>query len=627
MSTANIYGFPNAKADAPRNAFDMSFDTLFNSPAGMLLPAYVEDVKAGDRLKLSAKNFTRTRAVNTAAYMSFSEKVDFFFVPYRLLWSAYNQWRLGNTQARSSTSLMKVASLSHLPHAEWGNLVSYYSQLDTALSASTPSVPTGWFSTTKFSFSLRLLDLLGYGLPYAASLTSSRDGDGFYNALQAHFGTFATNYLFNYFRLAAYQCIYMYSYRNEDFESLDPSYYNADSLFVSKSSYSTGSLIPVANNSSGTNNYDLNQSTPYSLYHGLSTTSSSSTLNANRLTFDKLFTPRFKNWRKDLFTSIKPTNGILPASYTDSSGSNVVVIPPVNGSDFNTYPGSSHVGSVPTSTSQKDYIPAVTGTPVTMDDVRKLSSLDKFTRLAIYADKNYSSLYEALFGVKVDEPDVPRYLGTFSSDIKISEIVSTAAGSDASGIDPESESPSTSVLGELAGKGVGTGESRVFDDTFKEDGIVMGIHYIMPYNYYNPYRYNPFTVKTTKYDYYYPSFDGLGLSPVFVGERAFRTASGVQFSSYASVLGYNTRYHEYKQRVNDVHGTFAPGQSDEWWTLTINDITTTSGPQMFKISPQVTDPIFGSKWDSSPATDPFMCFFSFNVTKVSNMEAIGVPNA
>ena len=619
MSTANIYGFPNAKADAPRNAFDMSFDTLFTSPAGLLLPAYVEDVKAGDRLKLSAKNLTRTNAVNTAAYMSFSEKVDFFFVPYRLLWSAYNQWRLGNTQARSTISLQQIGYQEYLPCTTWKSISDMFGVMKQYMTASKPSYPTYIFNVTLFNFSLRMLDLLGYGLPPVDNVTGSRVGSvEMIDSCVNHFNSMNNNYIFNYFRLAAYQCIYMYSYRNQDYEELLPDYYNADSLFISKSTYGDSLLFPPEkpSSSSDTTNYSPNQSTPFSLSHLWDETSK---LNNNRLTLKKLFTPRFKNWRKDLFTSLKPTNGIVPDVGDNTGfGSTEVAIPPTSGGDFNVGPNPS-----------SDYRPVLTqsggslpsGISVTMDDIRKLSALDKFTRLAIYADKNYSSLYESFFGVKVDEPDVPRYLGTFSSDVKISEVVATSAGDSNIG-----SKGSTSILGELAGKGLGSSESRVFDDTFKEDGIVMGIHYIIPYNYYNPYRYNPFTVKATKYDYYYPSFDGLGLSPVFYGERTFDPNFLPSSSVYASVLGYNTRYHEYKQRTNEVHGSFAFGQADQNWTLTINNVASTLSRYRSKVSPSVTDSIFNAVWSSTHTSDPFKCFYSFNVTKVSNMEAIGIPN-
>lgn len=612
MATAKIYGFPDVKAHSPRNAFDMSHDVLFNSPAGMLLPAYVEDVKAGDKLKLSCKNFTRTNAVNTAAYMSFTEKVDFYFVPYRLLWSAYNQWRLGTTQPRSSIALQDIARLQFHPSTLWESF-TYRANPDDPGEPIYRAVFDKWNVGSaglgpRFPFVIRMLDLLGYGLPPIKNITSVVDPtEEQSRALASHFGKMNGTYFFNYFRLAAYQCIYQSFYRNEDFESLEPSCYNADSLFLSEHSYGGSRLHPDLTPQGAVSGYKEGQSNPYYLYPNAPDGPGYSPANNNRLTLWRLFTPRLKNWRKDVFTTLKPESGVNPEySPVGDFNSTDFVVPPIEGDAFDSVPP---VGG---------YRPVVDN--FTIPQFRRALALDKFLRLGLYADKNYSSLYESIFGVKIDEPDIPRYLGTFSSDIKISEVVATAAGSDGT------SDASTSVLGELAGKGIGTGQSHVFDAEFKEDGIVMGIHYITPFLYYNPYRYNPFVIKGTKFDYYYPSFDGLGLSPVYSGERAYWTDSEHYSPNYFSVIGFNTRYHEYKQRVNEVHGTFAIGQSESHWTVTANNEPIFSPPLSYKVMPSVTDSIFGVNWNGAPSTDPFKCFFSFNVTKVSNMEAIGIPS-
>lgn len=118
----------------------------------------------------------------------------------------------------------------------------------------------------------------------------------------------------------------------------------------------------------------------------------------------------------------------------------------------------------------------------------------------------------------------------------------------------------------------------------------------------------------------------LGLSPVYTGERGYWTDSEHYSSNYFSVLGFNTRYHEYKQRVNEVHGTFAAGQSESHWTITANNSPVFNPTYGFKILPNITDSIFGVNWNGAPSTDPFKCFYSFNVTKVSDMEAIGIPS-
>lgn len=634
MGAANIYGFPNSQAHSPRNAFNLSHDKLFTSPVGMILPAFVDDIKEGDKYSLSCKNFTRTDNVNTAAFTSFDEKVDFWFVPYRLLWSGYNQWRLGTTQSRSTTDLQQIGSLEKHPCAQWSDFLVKNSSGQNVLAFDSFDY-TYRYGVGFLSSMVRFLDLLGYGLLPLDNITQHNSvkelTDAEKNKLVLFFNSISSNFDFNWFRLAAYQCVYQHAYRNEDYEPLTPSCYNCDSLFISnRVGYDGGAIYPNL----APEDYDANVSSPYHLFHGLVPYTSDVNIslikkNENRLTLSKLFTPRYKNYRRDVFSTMKPSNGIVDfysqedvdgGSFSGGLlGTSVYFPDPFD----EITPGNQPSGRVPYSgtslrleTEQGDNI------SVSAVQLRNLMAIDKFARLALYSDKNYSSLYKSLLGVSVDEPDVPRYLGSFSSNININEVVSTSSGTaDVNG------TKATSVLGQLAGKGTGGSQSKVFSESFKEAGIIIGMHYIMPYNYFNPYRIDPFTRKSSRYDYYYPSFDGLGLSPVFQSEFSYYGLDKASSTfSLNTLLGFNTRYHEYKQRINTVHGTFAPGQPDYSWSLTINDHPYVKNEYIYKIAPNVSDSVFGVNWNGAMSTDPFKCFYSFNVMKVSNMEAIGVPN-
>lgn len=700
MSTANILGFSKSKANSPRNAFDMSHDVLFNSPAGMLLPCYNQMVKKGDKLKLSVKNFTRTNAVNTAAFMSFSEKVDFYFVPMTLLFSAYDNWRLSATYNHRSTDLLNVGNLNRIPYASWSQLSTWFAHLDRfddGEANPTTLTPVGLFGSSYFATTLRYLDLLEYGLPPLNNLTSQIHGRNSFtpsysdhptwefvtsssvktytDAIRAYYNTLhSAGLFFNYFKLAAFQCIYMHNYRNEDYEPMDPSYFNVDSLFLSVNTVSGTNYAAIDTAFSSSPAATLDFSDPSRLSSGFDsldeyarpkfpTYSPNSTVlddyqNAIRISWSKLFTPRFKNWRKDIFTSLKPTNGYVhfigvdstgfnygfgnftPKNNIPSSGSASTTIPVQGGSTSDDSLGGYNYIKINPTTGLPVLAMAFGNNEANLRsvDLRLLSSLDKFARLSIYADKNISSQYEALFGVKYKDPHRPEYLGTYDSSITISEVVATSAGTDGT------TDAATSILGEIAGKGIGsgdTGSKDIINNTFDCDGIVIGVHYIMPFNYYNPYRIDRFNVKTSRFDYYYPSFDGLGLSPVYQFDRGL---GRIPFSNPitgpthwygkdpftyrpTSLVGFNSRYFEYKQRLNQVHGTFSVGQPDSFWTMTMNNTPETSNTEsLYKIDPSCTNSIFAVNWDGTPATDPFKCFFSFKSVLVSDMEQHGTPN-
>ena len=74
-----------------RNAFKMSYHENFSSPVGQIVPCHVQDVCPGDYVKLNVKSFARTVPCNTAAFARMTEHVDFYFVPYHMLWRPFKQ--------------------------------------------------------------------------------------------------------------------------------------------------------------------------------------------------------------------------------------------------------------------------------------------------------------------------------------------------------------------------------------------------------------------------------------------------------------------------------------------------------------------------------------------------------
>lgn len=621
MASSDIFDYDVKASRSPRNLFDIGYSTLFSTPAGLLLPAYVEDVKKGDKLSLSCFNECRTRPVNTSAFMAFDERVEFYFVPYRLIWTGYDEWRLSQSFRHSSSMLQNAGGQYLLPHTSWSSVGSYMS------GASGTNYELNPFNHNP-AFALRMLDMLGYfAVCDHQYSTISFDNDlSDFESLESSFtNTIAaledSSFLCNYFRLAAYQCIYMYAFRNTEYEELDPSYFNCDSLFLT----TAGVPLPLNGASDPTSQ----------LPTGLETTTPVGTL-----TLSKLFTPRFKNWRQDLFTSVKPASGFDAATDptfapTSSQGSKGAFqwpsTPAPSGlpSDHNSLRvGVASNGSNLFGMPVQQLVQGSNNGPSFLyaQNIYNLLAQDKFVRSMIYADKTMSAQCKALFGDGFEpDPHMPIYLGSFSNDVSISDIVATSAGSDGE------SNPETSVLGQIAGKGYGNGSSKVFEREFKEDGIVMGIHYIMPRNNYDSYRINKFNTKVSRFDYFYDHFDGLGLVPTFVGERGMYGApvSGVNpLLTLSSVLGYSPRYYEYKTRQSEVHGSFMSAQADFDWTLTNNAFGVVSGSSKsnYKILPYLTDRIFTVASTGSLATDPFYCYFAFDVKRLSNLEKVGVPS-
>lgn len=639
MSKSNLFNRDVRANKSPRNAFDLGYSTLFSTPVGLLLPAYVQEVKAGDKMKLNLSNVTRTRPLNTSAFMAFDEKIDFWYVPTYLLWSAYDEWRLAQNFPHSTSQLQNAGSQNLCPYTSYASLVAFLSGFKGYVSSSDPYY-TG-------AHVLRILDLCLYGAYNARDISnftgnfsqeSSNPDSQLSSAILTFYGMLGDNNIpINYFRLAAFQCVYMCHYRNEEYEKLDPSYYNLDSLFLQEAYNSSDTSAPsngVSTASWLTSDNSGNGSTPPARSQYLPS-------------WKKLMTPRFKNWRKDIFTSAKPNSGF-------SSVSGFSMASPQNGSSF-FWPSSSsvHIGQSPSNIISGSYDNDRSGSETSLtfssdnlslpyinlggrivdsanvyatlypQQIYNLISQDKFLRSSVYANKNLADQYKALFGDDYEDTHCPSYLGSFSTTVNISDVTATSAGNDG-----DSDNLSTSLLGEIAGKGYNTsGKDGVFSRNFDYDGIVIGVHYVMPRNNYDSGRISKFNTKLSRFDYFYPAFDGLGLQPVYMFERNF-TASSRSGMPVNSLFGYAPRFYEYKQRTNEVHNGFQSNQSDRDWTLANNgyDAVTAADFWNYKIKPDITDRIFTVAWNTAPATDPFQCYFNYDVTLVSNMEVYGTPS-
>ena len=86
MSKNSLFQLKDTRNHVSRNGFDMSSKNAFTAKVGELLPVYWKQVLPGDKIKGSIQHFTRTQAVQTAAFTRIRENFSWYFVPYRLMW-------------------------------------------------------------------------------------------------------------------------------------------------------------------------------------------------------------------------------------------------------------------------------------------------------------------------------------------------------------------------------------------------------------------------------------------------------------------------------------------------------------------------------------------------------------
>lgn len=195
---------PLSIAHPDRNAFDVGYSNKFTSSLGMLLPCYVRECNPNEHYRINPRLFCRSMPMNSAAFIQCTHNVEFYFVPYRLLWSSFPQWYVGT----------KYAVTSKTPRPEKETFPTFdLGQIFNNLTGSTQLGETDVLGYDLKKGALRLLDLLGYGdLSHFNDITSVN-----IETLQV-----------SPFRLLAYQKVCNDFYRASNYESSRITSYNID---------------------------------------------------------------------------------------------------------------------------------------------------------------------------------------------------------------------------------------------------------------------------------------------------------------------------------------------------------------------------------------------------------------
>lgn len=200
---------PLSIAHPDRNAFDVGYSNKFTSSLGMLLPCYVRECNPNEHYRINPRMFCRSMPMNSAAFIQCTQNVEFYFVPYRLLWSSFPQWFVGTTYTVSSKMLN--SEKDSFPAFDLGQIFQYLT---------TASSDTDVLGFNLKKGALRLLDLLGYG-----------DLSHFNDITSVNIDTVQVSP----FRILAYQKVCSDFYRVANYESNRISSYNVDSALNIKS--------------------------------------------------------------------------------------------------------------------------------------------------------------------------------------------------------------------------------------------------------------------------------------------------------------------------------------------------------------------------------------------------------
>ena len=583
---------PTYRARLGRHGHDLSRRLMFTSSVGQLLPVLNDFLLKGDKVRLNDSIFTRTQPLKTPAFVRCTEHIYYFFVPMKQLNAYWEQAYFGiqdvmNTNDvpfkydgsgnGSQVPFVNAGGYFRLPLVDNScitlqdllrglfsvfdsssgaitdiNIQSkYYVVGTTAVSGRYPVYTRSTFASfclDQYNIpmlwnAIRLLDLLGYG----GRLYSSVSGnvvkeDGSIGALDDYTknklgGIFQVKV--NLYSLAAYQKIFYDFFRLSKFTDNSPFAYNF-SRYNNAISTSKNAIL----------DYDLR-------YFNVRT-------NNQSWRYHGLFELHYHPFKKDFFTNIETTplfdlSGTGINTYTD--GRNAVssdeITPALsdlasqilssygvqrqNMSEGLTQRSNSNVASDGIET-------AAVGQSPSVQQLRLAYAYDRLLAITQRGGRHVDDQYAAHFGSRPPQgvSDEVYYLGSHSSPLKIGEVVATAAGS--------ADDSNTSVLGELAGRGLGvSGSNKDITFTAPCHGILMAIYSCVPDIEYRDTGIDRKNFYTSINDYPHPEFDNLGMQPLF---NVQSNTHLVTLQSPNSIFGWQYRYSELKLAYDRICGAF-----------------------------------------------------------------------
>lgn len=572
---SNIMGLHGLKNKTSRNSFDLSHRNLFTAKVGELLPCAVFEMNPGDSISLDSSYFTRTAPLETAAFTRLRENVQFFFVPYSLLWKYFNSQVMNMTQTAAGGDVSRVASgivdnavvSTQMPFIDYRSIKVY---LNSILKIYTDK-KAGYEDITlnngelRSAASAKLLQLLGYGNFPEQNMKE-------YQSLSQ---TVVNNSLnLSIFRLLAYQKICNDHYTYRQWQPYDASLCNIDYLVPSRSgSLNLGpSLTGLTSNISKLkklNMFDMRFSNlPLDYFNGvlptaqfgkesvvnlnLGNASGSATLSGDTSRQHTLYDDGDWAWlidhnnRKPLpYASLKTdVQGGLVGEVDGKSNSATLDIPHTH-----TISGTASINS------------SLSGN-LSIIALRNALAVQKYKEIQLANDADFVSQIEAHFGIKPKhDADTSIFIGGSSSMIDINPQVNQNLAD---------WSQTNAYKG--APTGSGSAKMKYTADTY---GVVMGIYRCTPVLDYAHVGVDRTLLKTDASDFVIPELDSIGMQQNIQGEVIMPTyyrdeGSFTDFTDTDVRLsyGYAPRYAELKTSYDRYNGAFCFGLKS--WVTGLN---------------------------------------------------------
>ena len=110
---SKLFGLNKPNTNLRKNVFDLSEKNLYSSSVGLLTPLLCRELNPGEKVQVSVNALTRSMPMNSAAFVRSRQYFHYFFVPFRQLWSGWDNFI--NSVDYKTSSFQKDAIYSRIP--------------------------------------------------------------------------------------------------------------------------------------------------------------------------------------------------------------------------------------------------------------------------------------------------------------------------------------------------------------------------------------------------------------------------------------------------------------------------------------------------------------------------------
>lgn len=617
---ANILKRREAGSSQGFNGFDLSHEVDFTSAVGQIIPIHYDKLQPLDKIRIKTEMFSRLMPTNSASPISLTEHVDYFFVPYRLLFSLMPSM-LADVNDWHSTLMERTSSAAQdYPHFQldlnfFAAAVGQLTDMDSFRLVFGPTDEADLEGASTLLGSRILLQLLGYGdwsrefFDSLLSLKKPADPDDPDSDKVVFASDLARQY--DVFPLLAYQCIWQWYYRLDTREELDREAYNCDAHY---------------------NESPVNGILPWSYKF-------------DEPVGNPILKLRYRPWKRDYFTSneISPLGSAASFShYREALGSTEFstwvrqwLDESIINADTGNYDARVDTPSLAGDLDVENGTQVGWALPNTFGSVdnpfgqstqqhRIAAVIEKLSAIWQQTGKTYKDQMEKQFGIKMSDylSSRPIYIGSQSNKMSMKPIVSDVETSEM-------------AAGTITGYGVvGSDEDKPIEFTAPEHGIFLALFSAVPDSIYRPVGLDFMHTYITRADYPLPVTDELGQRPLF-GFEVVNTGLPAKDNVR---LGWLARHQELKLKKDMRFTGFDTTLS--YWIPARTDEQYSNNLASYYVNPDYLDDIMLVKYSDFAKIDtlsngfadnaafdgdPLMHFFKVHCFKSSKQSTYGVP--